>query len=80
MNEFEKAVTADLDKPCICAILLSTLPKDTKNPEDLRILKVVGYRTSQKLAKEYCDRENEVFKPAKGGTNPYSWEVLKELM
>ncbi len=80
MNEFEKAVTADLDKPCICAILLLALPEDAKNPEELKVVKVVGYCASQKLAKEYCDRENEVFKPAKGGTNPYSWELLKELV
>lgn len=79
MNSFEESLAKTLDTPCVCAVLLLAMAEGSKDPKDLEILEVVGYCKSQKAAKAYCDRENEVFQPAKGGVNPFTYVILGEL-
>lgn len=78
-NEFEAALQAYGAQPCPCVVLLMTMPEDAKSPDELRILKVVGSCPNQQAAKDYCDRENAVYKPSQGGVNTYTWQVLKAL-
>ncbi len=79
LNEFEEALRAAQEQPCLTAVVLVTLPDDATDPEELRILEIVGYCETQGAAIDYCARENAVFKPAKGGKNPYQPRALKKL-
>lgn len=78
-NDFATALQANREKPRLTAVVLVTLPDDAKDPTELRILKIVGYCETQQAAMDYCTAKNAVFKPAKGGVNPYQTRALKKL-